>query len=113
VAVGRIQPLVAVTDAEDDRHVVAQHEGAGEPLDDVVESGAEAAGGEDGGMGPRGVVVDFLARPGRLKGADFAGLLEFFLHVADIFTVDDRGIFGDEFHTGQRGRDGRCTEVLD
>ena len=108
-----VQPLVAVADAEDDRNVVAQHQCPGQSLDHVVESGAEPARRQDRRMGPGGVVVNLLARAGRFEGADFTGVFELFLDFVDIFRIDDRRVFGNELHAGQRRRNGRRAEVFD
>ena len=106
------QSLIAVADAEDDRHVVAEHQGTGQSLDDVVESGAEPARGQNRGMSPGRIMVDLRARSGLLEGAQRAGGLVFFNHLPGILSVDDGGVFGDETDPVERRIDRRLTEVL-
>ena len=54
--------------AEDGLHAVVEGEDLDEPLDDVVEAGAEPARREDGDARPAGVVEDLLVRAGALEG---------------------------------------------
>ena len=69
-AVDGIQPLVAVADAVDHGNAVAVDEREREELDDLVQTGAESARGEDGGLAPRRIVKDLRPGSGLLEGGD-------------------------------------------
>ena len=112
VAERRDQPLIAVPDAEHDRHVVPDHQRAGQPLDHVVESGAEPAGGQDRRMGPRRIVIDLFARPGLFESAEPAVFVVLSDHFVGVFSVDHGRVLGNKLHPGQRRIDRRFPEAF-
>ncbi len=62
------EPLIAVEESVDTLDAVAEAEFQGEAADDVVESRAEAAAGDDAGGGAGWVEEDLAARAGGLEG---------------------------------------------
>ena len=86
------EALVAVADAEDFAHavVVVQFEEGG--ADDVVEAGAQAAAGDDGGTGLPRIEKDLLARTGLLEKG--VGIDRFAR--GDFDLMADAGLVGNE-----------------
>ena len=71
-----INPLESVADPVDAGDPVAVVGLERDGTDDVVESGAEAAAGDDGDVGAVGVEVDLAARPGLFDEGDLAAGLD-------------------------------------
>ena len=68
VAVGGDETFEPVTDAQNGRRVVGVVGFKDNGPDHVVEAGAKAAAGDDGGLGLAGIIVDVLAGPRLLDG---------------------------------------------
>lgn len=71
IAVRGIEPTVAVRDAKDVADAVVEPEHGHEALDNVVQTRAEAAAGDNAGAGPCRVVENGFARAGSLERGDF------------------------------------------
>ena len=102
------EALVAVADAVDRLDAVVEGEDLDDALDDVVQARAEAAGREDGGAAPGGVVEDLGVGAGLLEGGRLDAARLERLGLADVGReVDALALLDEEGVT-----DGRVTQAL-
>ena len=106
----RIETAIAVPDAVNQRHSVLRTQGAGEKFDDIIEAGAQSAGGENGRFGPGRIVVDFRPGAGLFKCRNLLAVPEVLSQKVRIGIIGHRGIVGNEFNLLDRGGDRRVVE---
>ena len=105
-----VEAAIAVADAIDQRHAVLNAQRAGEKFDDVVEAGAEAAGGEDGRFGPCRVVIDFRPGPRLFECRNLHSAPEVLGEKVRIRIVGHRSFIGNKFNLTDRRGDCRFAE---
>ena len=113
VAEARDQPRVAVADAVDRLDAVVEGEDLDETLDDVVETGAEAARRHDADARPRGVVENLGQGARAFEGRHVAEMLAQLVDERLVLRDEDAPPLADELQVAHGRVDLALAEPLD
>ena len=101
----RDEPRVAVADAEDGLHAIAEEERLDQPLDDVVETGTESARRDDPHARPGRIVENLRQGTRPLEGRQMPKLLFAIFHEPFVLVREDALPFVDELLVPDRRGD--------
>ena len=97
---GRIQTAVSVWNAVNIAHTVVADKTQGKELYDLIQSGAESSGSEDGGAAPCGIVIDHLSGSGAFKCRDRFTASDITVYLCRIHKIGDAFIIANELLSG-------------